>query len=283
MDNFVKVAISGRGLRLAADAIGNRDAPVVLFFHGGGQRRNSWRGTARKIAQAGYHACTIDLRGHGDSDWAIDGDYSLEAYVQDIECVLSSFDRPTILVGASRGGQAALIASVRHPGHVKLVMLADVAPLIANLGIDRIRRFFDRSLEGFASIEEAIDVLSESFEKAPVTEIARLRKAMRVDGAGRLFWHWDPKTVSRSFINPPSDLDAFESAAAHARMPVVLVRAEFSDIVTPESVQRFCDLTPQLIVVEAEGVGHMMTGDRNDSFANTLLDFLARFAPLQSV
>jgi hypothetical protein len=43
-------------------------------------------------------------------------------------------------------------------------------------------------------------------------------------------------------------------------------------------VDLFRKLTPQLEVIEAKGVGHMITGDRNDAFAETLLDRLRRHA-----
>jgi pimeloyl-ACP methyl ester carboxylesterase len=90
----------------------------------------------------------------------------------------------------------------------------------------------------------------------------------------------DPKTVSPEFLNPPSEGEAIEAAAARVNTPVVLVRGEHSDVVTDESVRRFLELKPQLIVLEAKGVGHMFTGDRNDVFAVSLLEYLARFVPL---
>src|SRR3546814_8036172 len=81
---FKTVRLPGDGLELAADAFGDPSAPPVLFFHGGGQSRRSWRGSAARIAQAGYYALTFDLRGHGESGWATDGDYLLDAYARDI-------------------------------------------------------------------------------------------------------------------------------------------------------------------------------------------------------
>src|SRR3546814_227419 len=75
---FKTVRLPGDGLELAADAFGDPSAPPVLFFHGGGQSRRSWRGSAARIAQAGYYALTFDLRGHGESGWATDGDRSEE-------------------------------------------------------------------------------------------------------------------------------------------------------------------------------------------------------------
>jgi pimeloyl-ACP methyl ester carboxylesterase len=278
---FEPIRLPGDGLTLAADAIGDPAAPAILFFHGGGQSRRSWRVTARRVAEAGYRGITVDLRGHGESDWAADGDYLLDAFGRDVERLLDVFDRPVSLVGASRGGQAAMVAGSRRPDRVSLIMLADVAPLISNTGVDRIREFLFASLAGFASVDDAADALAVLLRQARVKDAAGLRKMMREDG-GRLFWHWDPKTVSPAFLNPPSEGELIEQAAAGLRMPTILVRAEHSDVVTEESVRRFRDLTPELIVVEAAGVGHMFTGDQNDAFAETLLQFLARFAPIAS-
>src|SRR3546814_19800968 len=90
---------------------------------------------------------------------------------------------------------------------------------------------------------------------------------MRRGDDGRFYWHWDPRTVSPEFLNPPSESQTIEAAAARITTPVVMVRAEFSDIVSDESVALFRKLTPQLEVIEAKGVGHMFTGERNDAFA----------------
>src|SRR3546814_13602825 len=91
---FKTVRLPGDGLELAADAFGDPSAPPVLFFHGGGQSRRSWRGSAARIAQAGYYALTFDLRGHGESGWATDGDYLLDAYARDLARLLYGFDQP---------------------------------------------------------------------------------------------------------------------------------------------------------------------------------------------
>jgi len=107
-----------------------------------------------------------------------------------------------------------------------------------------------------------------------------LAKSMRAGADGRLYWQWDPETVSPEFLNPPSEGAALAEAATRLHDPVVLVRAEFSTIVTAESVALFKQLTPQLEVIEAKGVGHMFTGDQNDAFAATLLGHLASFAPV---
>ncbi len=159
-------------------------------------------------------------------------------------------------------------------------MLADVAPLLRDAGVDEMRSFFWASAKGFANVQEAADALSEHLGLPRRKDPSGLGKTMREGDDGRLYWQWDPKTVSPEFLNPPSEGVALEQAAARVKDPVVLVRAELSSIVTDESVALFRSLTPQLEVVVAHGVGHMFTGDRNDAFAATLLDHLAQYMPL---
>lgn len=232
------------------------------------------------VADAGYRGITVDLRGHGDSTWADDGDYLLDAYARDIEHIIDGLERPAALVGASRGGQAALVAASRRPSRLALVMLADVAPMLRDAGVDIFRAFFRASEAGFASLDDAADALAEHLHQPRMTDASGLRRAMRIGGDGRFYWQWDPRTAAPEMLNPPSEGRQLQAAAARVDCPVIMVRAELSGVVTDEGVATFHRLTPQLEVIEAKGVGHMFTGDQNDAFAERLLDQLARYLPL---
>src|ERR1700756_1978554 len=65
------------GTRIVADRMGDPEAPAVVFLHGGGQTRRSWGKAAAAVAERGWQAVTVDLRGHGESDWSEGGDYRL--------------------------------------------------------------------------------------------------------------------------------------------------------------------------------------------------------------
>jgi pimeloyl-ACP methyl ester carboxylesterase len=270
------IRLQGDGLELSGSAYGNPTAPPVLFFHGGGQSRNAWLGSARRVAEAGYFGVSVDLRGHGDSEWAENGDYLLEAFGRDIEQLLFQFERPVTLVGASRGGQSALVGGSRHAQRVRLIMLADVAPLLRDEGVDGIRAFFEEGAAGFATLDDAAASLARHLHQPHMADVSKLARAMRRDGEGRWQWRWDPATGRREFLNPPSENDSLLAAAARVASPVVLVRAEFSHLLTDEGVAAFKSLAPQLEVVTEPGVGHMFTADRNDGFATQLLDWLER-------
>ena len=118
---------------------------------------------------------------------------------------------------------------------------------------------------------------------------ARLEKRRREDELwsvfatapdGRLFWQWDPATAKPDFLAPPEEEAAMVAAARRITCPTVLVRGSLSDLVPPENAARFKALMPHLVMVEAQGAGHMFTGDRNAAFGATLLEYLRKFAPV---
>ena len=92
------------GLTIVVDHWGEPcgGADPVMFLHGGGQTRHSWGSTARILAEGGRHALTVDLRGHGESDWAPDGSYELTDYAADIAELLEFLGDPTGAGGACR-------------------------------------------------------------------------------------------------------------------------------------------------------------------------------------
>ena len=104
------VFVGAGGLELRADAFGDRSGPTVLLLHGGGQTRHSWGGTARLLAERGWRAVAVDLRGHGESAWAPDGRYSIDDFAADVVAVAGALGQRPVLVGASLGGVAALVA-----------------------------------------------------------------------------------------------------------------------------------------------------------------------------
>ena len=68
---------------ILASEWGDNDNPLVIMLHGGGQTRHSWKGVAAKIAHLGFHVIAHVLRGHGESFWDHDGDYTFDAHRDD--------------------------------------------------------------------------------------------------------------------------------------------------------------------------------------------------------
>jgi peroxiredoxin len=59
---------------------------------------------------------------------------------------------------------------------------------------------------------------------------------------------------------------------------MLLVRGQVSDLVSQERADEFLARFSQVEFVDVRGAGHMVAGDRNDVFADAVLDFLTRHA-----
>jgi pimeloyl-ACP methyl ester carboxylesterase len=251
----------------------------VLLLHGGGQTRHAWGGTAAALAAAGFHAIALDLRGHGDSDWAADGDYRLDTYAGDLRAMLGALARPAAVVGASLGGLATLIAADQTAGDLgaTAVVLVDIAPRVQLAGVARIIDFMTARPDGFATLDEAADAIAAFAHHRPrPKDLAGLRKNLRLGADGRYRWHWDPLMMSgERKINARAESDRLERGAAKLRMPTLLVRGRMSDVVSEEDARHFLVGAPHAKYVDVSGAGHMVAGDRNDRFTAAVVDFLA--------
>ncbi|HWL44308.1 MAG TPA: alpha/beta hydrolase [Ilumatobacter sp.] len=283
--------LAGAGLQLAADVYGNPGDPAVILLHGGGQTRHSWGKAAAAFADAGYYAASVDLRGHGDSDWTPDGEYGMDQFASDVRALADQFRTPygpPALVGASLGGLSILVAvgesaPERQAELARCVVLVDIAPRVEIHGRDRIRAFMVGGLRGFDTIEQAADSVSEFIPHRPrPNDLSGLRKNLRQRGDGRWYWHWDPRWMSnQTGVDGQPGIVAHErlrAAAAGLRVPTLLVRGGISDIVSEESVRELRDLVPGVQVVDIASAGHMVAGDRNDVFNDAVIAFVRQAA-----
>lgn len=265
------------GLTLVGDAWGVSDAAPVLLLHGGGQTRHAWGGTARALAAQGWYAVALDLRGHGNSGWAPDGNYDIDAFVGDLRCVLTHFERPPVLVGASLGGITALLTEGESPQPVSsAVVLVDITPRVEQQGVERILAFMTARPDGFASLEEAADTVAQYIPHRPrPKDLSGLEKNLRKGPDGRYRWHWDPRLVGPARLTRRRDPERLLAAARALRGPTLLVRGKISDIVSQETAAEFLAAVPHAQHANVSGAGHMVAGDRNDAFSQAVIDFLS--------
>jgi pimeloyl-ACP methyl ester carboxylesterase len=262
------------GVRLEAEQWGPSDGPPVLLAHGGGQTRSAWRDTAARLAASGYLAVAVDLRGHGGSDRA--ADYSLDAFRDDIRVLAGRLDRPA-LVGASLGGNSSLLAEGEAGGGVgRALVLVDVAPTLEHDGVRRIMAFMARHLDGFASLEEAVEaVIAYQPHRPARPDAVGLRRSLREESDGRLYWHWDPEFLTQARHHLDVVWERATAAARQVAVPTLLVRGGRSDVLGPAGVEELCRLVPHAEVRDIADAHHMVAGDENDVFTETVLEFLS--------
>jgi pimeloyl-ACP methyl ester carboxylesterase len=274
------------GVILSIDVAGPEDGPPVVLLHGGGQTRHSWSATWKMLAEAGWRSLSVDLRGHGESDWSDDGDYSMDAFAGDVLAVSATCASPPILVGASLGGLASLIAVAEAPVQTdvaRALVLVDVAHQVEVTGRERIGSFMTQDLDGFASLEEAADAIAAYNPNRPrPKDLNGLKKNLRQRDDGRWVWHWDPRFVLGKFGSPDETRSSvinpgrLTDAVDHLRIPTLLVRGRSSDLLSEEGAQDFVRRAPQAEFADVAGAGHMVAGDRNEIFNQALMPFLDR-------
>ena len=253
---------------------------TVLLLHGGGQTRHSWNRSARSLAAVGWDVITLDARGHGESDWAPDGDYSVDGLVADLLLVRDELASPIppVIIGASMRGMTALVAEGERGGLARALVLVDIVPRIELDGVEKIGAFMGSAPDGFESLEDVADAVAayQPHRKRP-SNIEGLRRNVRLAEDGRLYWHWDPAFQS---IGDDLDIDReghqqrLGDAARRITVPTLLVRGMLSDIVSEAGAAELLEMMPHATAIDVAGAGHMVAGDDNAIFVDHTTAFL---------
>lgn len=269
-----------KGLPIAGDLWGGEEGPLVVLQHGGGQTRHAWKNTGETLGHAGYRAVAFDARGHGDSGWAEPGEYAADFMVEDLCRVVEALGggKP-ILVGASMGGGTSLIAIGEGHLEAAALVLVDMAPRIELEGTREIQAFLDQKPEGFETLEEVAEAIANYQPHRPrPRNLDGLAKNVRLAPDGRYKWHWDPQwRADRTKITDYRD--RLHECARHLDLPVLLVRGGLSNVLSEEGAQSFLAQCPHAEYVNVGSAAHMVAGDRNDIFADAVIEFLERVVP----
>jgi pimeloyl-ACP methyl ester carboxylesterase len=272
-----------RGIRLAADTFGNPEAPAVLLLHGGGQTRHAWHATATNLANAGWRTITVDLRGHGESTHPRPPAYALEDFAADVRALTAAIAEDAIVIGASLGGIASLLALTESPAAPAVgLVLVDVAHRFQPRGGGRIVSFMEEHPIGFATLSDAADAVAAYLpHRARPRDTNGLRHNLRRDDAGRWIWHWDPEilTQARPLIQDQAQLcERLTTAATRLRQACLLVRGADSDVLSAGIAREFTELAANATLAEVPHAGHMVAGDNNDAFTTVIRAWLDTFA-----
>ena len=281
------------GLRLVADEWGHAsdEAGTVVLLHGGGQTRHSWKSAGVVLAKAGLHVVALDFRGHGDSDWSPELNYGLGVLRDDVLAVIDQIEQAgvgaqgrarepgrVVLVGASLGGMTSLLVAQAAPERIRSLVLVDIVTRLEPAGVARIRDFMLGAPDGFGTLQEAAEAVAAYLpHRRRDTNLAGLRKNLRLRADGRWHWHWDPAQFW-SERSPSADevVAMLVAAAAAVHCPTLLVHGRKSDIVSDEGIEHFRTLLDHVEIVRLDDAAHTAAADDNDTFAEVVVEFCLR-------
>jgi len=271
-------------LRLHYVDYGNENGPLLVLVHGGRDHARNWDFVAEQLVPY-YHVVAPDLRGHGDSAWAVGSQYSMPEYILDLVQLLRHLESERVtLVGHSLGGAVVLQYAGIYPESVdRVAAIEGLGPppaLIVDTPIEQ--RMLDwiatmqnlavRRPKSYASLQEAEARMREANPhlSPAMARHLTLHGSMRLED-GSYAWKFD--NYVRAW--PPQKYDEAGVQRLWARItcPVLLVRGReswASDPVQDGRAAHFRDYTYAGI----DGAGHWVHHDRFDAFMSTLRSFL---------
>ena len=268
---------SQEGLRLYTRDYGDRISALspVLCLPGLTRNCKDFESISGELQQ-NRRVLTPDFRGRGRSEYAPHwSDYTPQAEAADMFDLMAATGlHKAICLGTSRGGLVAMLMAAMRPTQIKAVILNDIGPEVNPAGIERIAAYAGKMTAPPTWTEAAI-VLRQMNERAFPTltgdQWHRFAANTFADHRGRPKIDYDAKiglamrrglALTRGRV--PTMWPQFR---ALARIPVLVLRGENSDILTSDIVTRMQEVLPHMTAVTVKDRGHAPLLDEPESVA----------------
>jgi pimeloyl-ACP methyl ester carboxylesterase len=253
------------GLRLHYVEFGGTGRPI-LCLHGVCGHAWMWHDVAGSLSDLG-RVVSVDMRGHGDSQWSPDGDYTTEHHAEDLERLIETLDAPEVdLVGLSWGGLAALSYTARHPEGVRRLAIIDVPPSFAQSETDLLPRPYV-----FGSQAEAFEWERNANPHASDDMIRILSFFGTRPAEGGLARKHDPYFLERW----PFRSDDHWAELGSVEVPLLLVHAEQSYVLAADVAERMAGVLRNGRLVRVPDSGHHVPVENPAALARALGEFLS--------
>jgi pimeloyl-ACP methyl ester carboxylesterase len=264
-----------RQLRFQYLEWGNSDSPPIVLLHGGHQSAHSWDLVSLHLAQ-NYRVFALDQRGHGDSEWPRDAEYTNDAMSHDAEAFIDALglQRP-ILIGHSMGGRNALLITRRDPSRLRALVVVDVGPELSDRGRAVIAGFVQENQE-FDNLERFVENVRKYDPYRSLEHVERTVKYNMLQRAdGKFVSKCDPAPRRLGLVRGQGPLENITlDDAREFHLPVLLVRGANSGILTADAAERFRDTLPRGTLATVPNCGHNVHGQNTPGFIAALDKFL---------
>jgi len=256
------------------------EALPVLCMHGLTRNARDFAALAESLAVT-RRVIVPEMRGRGMSDYAPDSDtYSPVTYVQDVEKLLAEQGIARfVVIGTSMGGLMTMLMAAAQPGRMAAVVMNDIGPVVEAEGLARISgyvgqgRSYPTWVHAARGLADAHGAAFPDFDLDQWLDLAK--RTMVVTQNGRISFDYD-MAIAEPFAKPgnaaPSNLWlAFEALRG---VPMLLVRGELSDLLSPDTLKQMAARNPAMQTVVVPRVGHAPTLDEPEVRAaiHALLD-----------
>jgi esterase len=259
---------------------GQRNHPTIVFLHGVGLTARTWD-LVCLVLKKDYHCLALDLRGHGDSEWAANGDYGVHTHSTDVEALVDTLNLVDfVLVGHSLGGRIALSYAARQASRLRGLVMVDSSPGERNLPASgRPNQVFDfMAGPSDNSVDEFVE---RAVRFNPARDRRLLRRSLlhnlRQLPNGRWTWKYDRTAILR---RDPAVSAATTSALwdvlPQVSCPTLVVRGGRSESLSDASAEDFATALPHGTWETVPDAGHTIQGDNPQGLVRVLIPFLSR-------
>ena len=264
------------GTHLYVDVLGEDEKPTLVFAHGYALSHRVWHFQRRDLADA-FRIVTYDQRGHGASERAVSGDYSVQALGRDLSAVIEATlgrDDHVIVVGHSMGGMTLLSYVEQYPE--SLVDRIAGAVLMSTSGSDvvtggvvsaglaafnglsnRVARRAFSALGRRGGDEEPAHGASNdlSYMMTKVIGLSSTASPAHVAFTEQLLL--DVPTPVKAALGPMFTSLDLREAAPMLKTPTLVVVGEHDRLTPPAQAERLVELLPDAELIRLPGIGHM--------------------------
>jgi pimeloyl-ACP methyl ester carboxylesterase len=252
--------------------------PLSCFLiHGFGEGSHVWTDFAPPLASA-CRTLAVDLRGHGDSSWDPDCDYSIRKHVADVSHAISSLglDR-IVLVGHSMGGDIAIRLAAEIGRRVAALIVVDFGPRIDPAAAAKIHADFNEGTKTYASVAEYASFLAATRPLASSEVLQRVASSALLEtGNGSFRLRCDPKMGEGSVSSANRDAREAESwlLLKKVKCPVLVVRGRGSSVLSQAVAEQMVHSLRDGRLALVECAGHAVMLDNPKGFETVALSFL---------
>jgi len=190
---------------------GDESKPPLILVHGTRDHAHSWDRTAQALVDR-YCVYAPDLRGHGDSEWAVGGNYSIIDYGLDMHALGEAIGRPPYtIIAHSLGGGVTLQYAGTFPEKVERIITieglggmvwAERARKPAHVRmrewVESMRSLEHRQLHVYPDLEDATERMIEANTRLSPELARRLTETGVRSADGGFVWKFDNYTHAGS-------------------------------------------------------------------------------------
>ncbi|MES2562648.1 MAG: alpha/beta hydrolase [Pseudomonadota bacterium] len=265
--------VQAGGVKLHYLDYGTQGKPIMLCVHGSAAHAH-WFDFVAPGFTSDYQVLSIDLRGHGDSEWVRPPNYYYQDYAADLNAAAEALDlRDFVLIGHSMGGAVSLTYAAMYPGRSKSLTVIDSTVNLSAERINQMREVGSRPGRDFASKEELVSRYKlrpgHSLATPEIVRYIASHSAREFEG-GAWRYKFDREVyATREVVDCRPSWNKIKT-------PALLMKGDHSDRLTPDVVADVKERCPQVEFVEIAGSDHHVPLDSPQLFIQAMKAFLAR-------